>query len=141
LITIILGRPSLLGDAPGAVGAHFRARDGIHHNEGQVGGVCSANHLGDEVGIAGRVDQIDLPALPLHRDDGEVETELPFVFVFVVIADGVLVLDGPETGRAPTFVKGCFGEHRLTDAAVANQDHITDVFGGIHLHRSEPPQL
>ena len=62
------GQAALLGDLPDAVGAHLGPGDGIDDDEGEVGGAHTANHLGDEVGVAGGVDEVDLGATPL---DGE----------------------------------------------------------------------
>ena len=79
-----------VGDLPGAVGADLRPGDRIDDHERHVRGLDAANDLGDEVRVAGRVDEVDLLPFPLDRQEREVQAELSLVLVLVVVADGVL---------------------------------------------------
>ena len=52
---------------PDRLGLHLDALDRADHEHGEVGDPQRGVDVADEVGVAGRVDQVDLVALPLER--------------------------------------------------------------------------
>ena len=132
------GKAALLGDLPDAVGADLGPGDGIDDDEGEVRGANAADDLGDEVGIPGGVDEVDLGAVPLNGEDGEVEAELAAMLILVVVADRVLLLDGAHPRHRPAHEQGRLAERRLADVAVPDENNVANVFGGVELHRRAP---
>ena len=63
------------GLAPDRLGLHLDAVDRAHHEHGQVDDPQRGPHVAEEVGVAGRVDQVDLVALPLERRHRERERD------------------------------------------------------------------
>ena len=63
------GDARLLGVAPDLLGLHLDARDRVHHHDRGVGHAQRRARLGEEVGVAGRVDQVDLGLLPLGEGE------------------------------------------------------------------------
>ena len=127
-----------LGDLPGAVCAHLRPRDCIDDHEGHVRRLRPADHFGNEVRVAWRIDEVDLSIFPLHRDEREVEAELSLMFVLVVVAQGVLIFDCAEAADAAADEHGRFSERGLPDAAVTHEDDVADIFGCVDLHGHHP---
>ena len=63
--TTMLGSPSSCGDAPDLLGLHFDARHRIDDDGGGIGDAERGARVAQEVGEAGRVDQVDLGLVPL----------------------------------------------------------------------------
>ena len=55
------------GLAPDRLGLHLDAVDRAHHEHREVDDPQRGPHVAEEVGVARRVDQVDLVALPLER--------------------------------------------------------------------------
>ena len=62
--------------APHDLGLHLDALDGAHDEDGQVGDAQRRLDVADEVGVAGRVDEVDLVAGPLDRQRAASEIEI-----------------------------------------------------------------
>ncbi len=99
---------------PNALGHHFHAADGVHHD--QDGFDRGDDHLRfmDEHVETGRVDQVDLGLAPLDergsRGDGHRARDL----FFVVIGDGGAFVDPAEALRGPGSEK-----HRRCEGSFA----------------------
>ena len=85
------------------------------------------SQVADEVGVAGRVQHVDLHAVPF---DGAIESETRdalALFVGIVVGHGVAVLDrahpGDRTGREEHGLE----QRGLARAAVADQQDVADV--------------
>src|SRR5512136_2895297 len=82
---------SLVGVGPSILSAHLHAGGGADDDEGGVGGAHAALHLTHEVGIAGRVQDIELGAVPFAGEDGEVHADVAPDLVRVVVGGGCAV--------------------------------------------------
>ncbi len=83
--------------------------------------------LAEEVGEAGRVDQVDEQAVVPKRRDRRIEAVAMGLLLGLEVADGVAVLDAPGLRDHAGVRKQTLGERRLARAAVADEG---DVAGG-----------
>ena len=86
-----------------------------------------AQGVADEVGVAGRVDQVDLLALPLEVEQVAVDGEVPAFLLVVDVGDA-----GPVVDRASP-VGGAGGEEQgvgkagLARRPMSGQGNVADV--------------
>ncbi len=90
------GEVALVGEGPGVLGADLDAGGGADDDEGGVGGAQARLHLPHEVGVAGRVDDVELLPLPLAGEEGEVDADLALVLVGVEVGDGGAVVHAAQ---------------------------------------------
>ena len=67
----------LIGEAPDAVRLNLNAISGADEHRGQVDGCQAGAHVHREVGIARRVEDVDLASVPLARAEVEPDGSLP----------------------------------------------------------------
>jgi hypothetical protein len=90
---------TFLGQPPGLLGADLDPGRGVDEDDGGVGNAQGGLHVADEIGIARRIDDVDLAISPLDGSQCGADGDLPFDLVRVIVGDGVPLLDLPETGR------------------------------------------
>ena len=132
------GRPTQ-GD--GVLQARLDASGGIHHEQRAVGRGEAGDHLGDEVRVAGRVDERDPGRLVLERRDGEAQRLLALLLLGLVVEVGRAVVDATETRDGAGAEEELLGERRLAAAGMAGQDDAPEVGGvdALHRHRRSGP--
>ncbi len=115
--------------APQGAGGGGDRVGGGDDEDGRVGGVQGGAQVRGEVGVAGRVDQVDLDALPFEREQGELDGALLLVLDLLVVGDGGAVGDatGPA-GGAGGEGEG-FGEGGLAHTAGTDEDDVAQVPG------------
>ena len=121
--------------------AGLDAGGGVHHEERAIGGGEALDHVGDEVRVAGRVDQGDPRPVVLERPDGEAQRLAPLLLLGLEIEVGRPVIDLAESGDRPGLEQQLLGERRLAAAGVAGQDDASEVgqVDALHRHRVDGP--
>ena len=87
------GQPLLDRELPGVLGLDLDAVDRRDHDDHGVGRADRRAQVADEVGVARRVEDVDLHALPLDRRHRQRDRDALALLVGVVVGDGVAVLD------------------------------------------------
>ena len=121
------GDAAVVGDAPRNLGLHLDAFDRGHDEDGEVGDAQRGGDVADEVGVARRVDDVDLVALVLERGDRQRHRDAAAGLFGVEVGDGVAVLDLPEPGDRARHEEQRLGERGLPGAAVADQRDVADL--------------
>ena len=87
------GQAALAGLVEHAARVDLDAVGGGDDDDRGLDGVQRAQGLADEVGLAGRVEQVDVLALVLEVQDAGVDRELVFVLLVVEVGDAGAVVD------------------------------------------------
>ena len=91
--------PSLVGALPVPRGLNLDAHHRTHGEERTLDDTQRSDGVALKAGVARRVDQVDLAALPLHVADRRGERHLAPLLVVVPIADRRAPFDGAESIR------------------------------------------
>ena len=88
---------------PRQLGADLDAVDRADHEDGEVGDAERRHLLADEVGVAGRVEQVDLVrlavgGLPFERGDAERQRHAPFDLLGIRAGHRGAVFDPADRG-------------------------------------------
>ena len=127
---------SLVQVAPGQFGADFRASHRVHHHQTRVCHGHGRNHVAGKIGVARRVKQVDLGALPFAGNHRGVDRNMaPFLFVIPVRHSGAIFYTTEARGRTRIKKHG-LAEGGLTATAVPNQRDVADIFRRISPHQS-----
>ena len=119
---------------PGALGTDFHPAGPAHHHHGGVGGMQAGHDFAEVVEIARGVDEIDLSVHPLGVAEGEIDGVLSGDFVGGVVGEGRAVLDSAMAPAAAGHPGEGIDERRLSTGPVADERHVADGVGAIHLH-------
>src|SRR5438477_2073047 len=120
---------ALLGPLPGAGRLHLDAHDGADHNERSLDDPQRGDHVALEAWVAGRVDQVDLAALPLEMAERRGQRHLPLVVVVVPVAGRIAGLDRAEPVDRAGLEEHRLDERGLTRRAVADDGDVADLSG------------
>ena len=85
---IARGMPRCLGHLPRDLGLHLDAFDRGDDEQREVGGLQRGGDVADEVGVAGRVDDVDLVAVVLERREGERHRDAAPLLLGIEVAGG-----------------------------------------------------
>ena len=123
-------------ELPRGLGLHLDAVDGADHEDDSVDRPDRRSQVADEVGVARRVENVDLDTVPLDRRHRERDRDALALLVGIVIRHGVAVLDGSH----PRDGAGCEA-HRLEKGGLArpsvpDQQDVADVLGVVGLQRA-----
>ena len=132
------GEAGLDGELPGSFGLHLDAVDGRDHHDHGVGREDRRPEIAHEVGVARRVEHVDLDALPLDRGHRERDGDALALLVGVVVGDGVAVLHDAHAGDRSGREQHGLEEGRLPRATVTDQQDVADVLRVVGLQRSAP---
>ncbi len=122
------------GLIPDGVGAVADAVGGVDDHEGEVADAQRAERLADEVGVAGRVDDVEFPVEPLGGEQGGLDGDLVGFFARVVVADGGTVGDGAHASDTAAGGEHGFAEHGFAAGGVADHGEVADVLGRVVFH-------
>ena len=100
---------------------------GVHHEQRGVGGVEALDHLGDEVRVAGRVDDRDLVLAVLERPDREAQRLVALLLLGLVVEVGRAVVDPAQAGDRAGPEEDLLRERRLAGSGVAREHDGADV--------------
>ncbi len=92
--------------------------DGVHGGDG----------LADEVGIARRVDDVEVLALVVEVDDVRLDRVMVLFFDLVEVADAGAVVDAGRPSDGAGDSEHLVGQRALAGVPVAAKDNVADVF-------------
>ena len=120
---------------PRQLGADLDAVDGADDDHGEVGDGQGGVDVAGEVGVAGRVDEVDLVGRavgggPLERRQRQRQRHRALGFLGLGVAHRRAVLDPPRPGEHPGPQEQGLGERRLAAAAVADDGDVADLVRG-----------
>jgi hypothetical protein len=132
------GAPRRAAQADRLLEAGLDARRGVHDEQRPVDRGEALDHVRDEVGIAGGVDERDPGPVVLERADREAQRLPALLLLGVVVEVGRAVVDAPEPRDRPGAEEQLLGERRLAGAGVAGQDDASQVgqVDALHRHRA-----
>ena len=129
------------GHAPHFLGRHLHARDRIDDDERGVRDAQRRPRVAEEIGHAGRVDEVDLGAIPLDVGEAGGEGVLAGDLFFVVVGDGGAFVDAAEAVDSAGIEQQRGEQLRLAGAAMADQRDISQALGVVDFHGRWPPKL
>ncbi len=81
------GRFLFAGIVPHLLGTHLHTAHRVENDHSAVGHVNGTDHLADKIHVAGRVQHVQLVALPLAGDQRRVDGHLAAAFLFVPVGN------------------------------------------------------
>ncbi len=117
------------------------ARVRVDHDGRRFHGPHRSQHLADEVGIAGRVDQVEVAAAVIEMDDARLDRVVMGLFLFVEVADARAVVDAGRTFDRAGGVQEGVGERRLAGRSMATEHNVADVLNLRLRHAEFPSKL
>ena len=127
---------------PGRLGADLHARGSVDHHDRGVRHGHGGNDLADEIGVAGRVQQVEPQVAVSQRDQRSADRHPAVPLLGVKVGDGVAVLNAPDPGNRPGRERERLNQRRLARALVPHDGDIADVLSGsghISLRAHAPP--
>ena len=132
------GGPGRAAEPDGVLEAGLDAAGrGIHHEDRAIGRGEALDHVGDEVRVAGRVDQRDPGPVRLERPDREAQRLAPLLLLGLEVEVRRSVVDATEARDGAGSKEELFRERRLAGASVTGQDDAPKVgqVNALHRHR------
>ncbi len=135
------GHPELRGGPPGVLGLRLHTVGGADDDHGQVDVGQRGHHLAGEVGVPGRVEQVDLD--PVDREGGQAgrDGELAGHLLGLEVHHGGALLDRPTPGDGPGGGEQRLGQGRLPRPVVPDKGDVANC-GQVVWHlvlRPRPP--
>jgi hypothetical protein len=124
----------LLGHGPHDLGLGLHPLHGADHEQHRVGGRQGGPHVADEVGVAGRVQQVDLEAVVLHRRHRQRHRDLLAGLLRLEVGHGGAVLHPADPVGRAGGVQHRLDQGGLAGAPVTHDQDVADVIGGVALH-------
>jgi hypothetical protein len=125
-------RDAELGRAlPQPLGGDLHAHHGVDHEHGGLADPDRAEGVGDERGLAGRVDQVHLDVAPLEGGQRGGDRHAARLLVLVGVGDRGPVAHGAEPRERPGLVQQRLVQGGLPAAAVADESHVANPAGGV----------
>ena len=114
------------GGPPGVLGLRLHAVGGADDDDGQVDVGQRGDHLAGEVGVAGRVEQVDLDPVDGERGQAGRDGELARHLLGLEVHDGGALLDRSPPGDGPGGGQQRLGQGGLAGAVVADEGDVAD---------------
>ena len=115
---------------------HFDAGMGVDDDRRGFDGPQRADRLADEIGIARRVDQIEMLAGVVEMHQGGFDRILVVLFLIVEIAHAGAIVDARRPGDGAGKIQNSVDQRGLSRRAVTAQNHIADIRNVIFRHSS-----
>ena len=122
------------GALPDGVGADLRPGHAVDQDQRAVGHARGFGDFAVEVGVAGRVDQVDLVALPLQRRDRQADRHLALELFWIEIGRGVAVVDRAHSRDGPRAKQQGLAQRRLARATMREQADVAQLRGCVFFH-------
>ena len=129
------GQAQVGGHLPRLLGLDLDPVDRADHEYRQVGHPQRGRDVADEVGVARRVDEVDLVVAPLERCQRQRQGDAAALLLGVVVAHRRAVLDPSEAVDGAGAVQQRLGQACLARAAVTHECDVADLVGRIPLHQ------
>ena len=120
-------RQGLHGQLPGDLRLDLDAVHGRDDEHDRVDGSDRCADVADEVGVAGRVEDVDLHAVPFDRCHPERDADALLDLLRLEVAHRVAVFDGPHPRRGAGGEEHRLEQRGLPRAAVPHQQDVADV--------------
>ena len=117
---------------------HLDARLRAHHHRRRLHGVERTDRLPDEIGEAGRVDQVDARVLRVEVQNRRAQRVLPRLLQRIEIADRRAALDRAGLLDGAGREQQRLGERGLAGSPLADKRDRTDVARGVVRHSADP---
>jgi hypothetical protein len=124
----------LLRPLPDARRPHLDAHDAAEDDERTLDYPQRAPRLALEARVAGHVDQVQLPVLPLRMRERERDRERALLLVVVPVRDGRARVDRAEAVQLAGLVEQRLDEGRLAGTAMADDGDVAQLSGLEHGH-------
>ena len=122
-------KPELVGALPEAAGADLDAHHPADDDDRAFDDAERAPCLALEARIAGYVDQVQLPPLPVGVRERERDRHPPLLLVVVPVADGRAGVDRAEPVELARLIEQRLDEGGLAGAAVADDGDVAELSG------------
>jgi hypothetical protein len=132
------GQAEAGGQRPRLLGLDLDPVDRADHEHGQVGDAQGGGHVAHEVGVARRVDEVDLVVAPLERSHRQRQGDAALVLLGVEVAHRRPVLDATHAGDGTGPVQEGLCQARLARSAVPDQGDVADLTSRVPLHQAPP---
>ena len=106
---------------------HRQAAAGRYGDQHALGGLHALVHAHLKIEQAGRVQQVDLHAVILHRGHGQGQGRMPLGLFGVEVADGVAVFHTAQAVGPFRQIQQRLGQRRFAAARVAGDEDVADV--------------
>ncbi len=106
---------------------HFDAGVGVDADGGGFDGPHRADRLADEIGIARRVDQIEMLAGVVEVHQGRFDRVLVVLFFFVEVADAGAIVDAGRAGHGAGKVQNLVDQRGFARRTVPAKGNVADV--------------
>ena len=133
--------PELVGALPDARRPDLDAHDAAEDEQRPLDDPERAARLALEARVAGDVDEVQLPALPLRVRERERDRHLPLLLVVVPVGDRRARVDRAEAVRLAGLEEQRLDERGLARAAVADDGDVADLARLESGHARRPPRL
>ena len=108
------------------------AHHGVDDEDGRLAHAQGAERVGDEAGLAGGVEEVDLAVVPLERAQRRADRHLARLLVGVAVGGRGALGDRPEPVEHAGLVEQGLVQRGLAAAAVADECHVADAIGAMH---------
>ena len=137
-----------VGLSPDRFGLRLDAGDGVKDDDAPVEDAQRTLHLGGKVDVAGRVDQVDLVAVPFAGDGGGLDGDAALALLRHIVGHRGAVVDVAQAVRAPGVKEHTLGGGGLARIDVGDNAYIScfeQIVSGCHVpyasHTKRPPHL
>ena len=126
----------------------WNVRNGVKDDDAPVEDAQRTLHLGGKVDVAGRVDQVDLVAVPFAGDGGGLDGDAALALLRHIVGHRGAVVDVAQAVRAPGVKEHTLGGGGLARIDVGDNAYIScfeQTVSGCHIpyasHTKRPPHL
>ena len=130
------GEPEVFCALPVARGLHLDAHDAADGDERALDDVQRGDRVALKARLAGRVDEVDLAALPLEVGERVGDRHLALLLVLVPVGDRRPLLDDAQPVRRARLEEHRLDERGLSCAAVTDHGDVADL-SGLYCRHSE----
>ncbi len=117
----------LAGLVEHAAGVHTQTGVGVDHDGRRVDGLHRPQHLGDEIGIAGRVDQIEVLASVIEMHQRRLQRVLVDLLFVVKIADARPIGDACRTFDRSGARQDGISQRGLSGRSMATKHYVANI--------------
>jgi hypothetical protein len=126
--------------APDLLRLHLDPGHAVHDHEGGVGHAQGGARLGQEVRVAGRVEEVQLRLAPLAVGDGGLQADLALDLVGIEVGHRRPVVHAAEAVDRAHVEEHRGDQRRLPAASVADHGHVANRGWLVDLHAENPPR-
>ena len=128
------GHSELVGPFPEALRADLDAHHPVDHEHGALADAERRQRVRHEARVARRVEQVDLPVVPVEGGEARRDRHLACLLVLRGVGDRGPVGHRAEAVDGARFEQQRLVERRLAAAAVAHQRYVADPLGLVVRH-------